>query len=64
MKSLNFWVDEIQTKVILASIHDHEASENNSAFSDDENTAEGEMLETSVMITKLTLICFPANPLS
>jgi len=58
-------VDEIQTKVILASIHDHEASKNNSAFSDDdENTAEGEMLETSVMITKLTLICFPANPLS
>ena len=57
-------MDEIQTKVILASIHDHEASENNSAFSDDENTAEGEMLETSVMITKLMLICFPANPLS
>ena len=57
-------MDEIQTKVILASIHDHEASENNSAFSDDENTAEGEMLEPSVIITKLTLICFPANPLS
>jgi len=42
--------------------HDHQASESENAFSVDEKTSEGEMLETSVMITNLTLICFPANP--
>ena len=63
MKSLDFWVDEIKIKVIIAlTTHDHEALENENAFSVDENTSEGEMLETSVMITKLMLICFPANP--
>ena len=58
---INFWVDEFQIKVNPSlDCHDHEASENENAFSVDENTSGGEMLETSVMIRKLTLICFPA----
>ena len=49
-------MDEFQIKVILALIVMimNEASENENAFSVDENTSEGEMLETSVMIKKLT----------
>ena len=50
-----FWVDEFRR------LDRHEASINENAFSFDENPSESEMLETSVMITKLTMICFPGR---
>ena len=53
-KKSYFWVDEFHRL-------DHEASVNENAFSFDENPSESEMLETPVMTTKLTMICFSAN---